>query len=192
MQPIIIMKKINLILVFSFIITLGGCIQLSKTAEEKTMAVEKQNDPEAKITASSQLTMPQDTQALHKQRIEEGKKYLRNNWTSVIHVKKGAYKTGMNNTGISKLTVEVENTTMYAIDSIKILVPYYAHGECIKSEYVKLKNIPAEGKSVVNVPDNKNATSFQVQVRKVNSAAMQLCFDIDDPNREGDDPYKCK
>jgi len=185
------MKKINQVLISLFIIVFAGCTQPQKT-HEINKAVAEQDNETPKIVAASQLTLSQDTQALRAQRIEEGKKYLRNNWTSMIHVKKGAYKTGKNNTGIYKLTIEVENTTMYPIDSMKILVPFFAKGDCIKSEYVKVKNVPAQGKSVVKVPDNKNATRFQMQVRKVNSAAMQLCFDIDDPNREGDDPYKCK
>ena len=186
------MKKSNIILLLVLFIGIvcHGCSL--KNNSDKNPVVTHSADNTVQIISASQLRTPQDTQQLPMQRIEEGKKYLRNNWMNLIHVKKGSYKTGKNNTGISKLTIEAENTTAYAIDSIKVLVTFFAKGDCIKADYVELKNIPSEGKSVVKVPDSKEATSFQVQVRKVNSSGMQLCFDIDDPNREGDDPYKCK
>ncbi|MEO5674432.1 MAG: hypothetical protein ABIQ74_07270 [Chitinophagales bacterium] len=87
--------------------------------------------------------------------------------------------------------MEVENPLDYEIDSVTLLVPYYANGECVKAEYVRLDKIPARGERTMKVPDNKLATSYQVQVRKVHSSALQLCFDIDDYDREGEDPYKC-
>src|ERR1043165_7614732 len=132
MQSIHVMKKSTLSLISILIIVFAACTHSPKIHEPDSTLTASNNGTRAKIVTTSQLTTPQDTQALHAQHIEEGKKYLRNNWMNVIHVKKGAFKTGKNNTGIFKLTIDVENSTAYAIDSMKFLVPFYAKGECIK------------------------------------------------------------
>src|SRR5690242_15347007 len=114
-------RTLSLLLLFSLII-LAACRSSSITSDTKTQAADAALQM---INTSSQLP---DSGRLHAQQIEEGKKYLRNNWMNLIHVKNGDYKSGKNKTGIYQLTIEVENTTAYLIDSMKFLVPFYAKG----------------------------------------------------------------
>ncbi len=172
------LKNFNSILIL--VVSLG--IFNSCSSQNKTNA---QAEAMAGVSPAIEA-MPADTAARHET-------FLRNNWMNLIHIKKSrSYKTGRGHIGIFGLKAEVENTLDYKIDSVKILVPYYSRGECIQSVVVWIRNIPPHSQRTVRVTDNASATSYQMQVRKVNSSALQLCFDIDDPNRQGDDPYKCK
>ena len=179
-----------MISVFLAIITLSshfGCS--SKTAEQNsTPIIDKELPLASKIDSGSPISS-----GVHREPpLEAERKNLRNNWMNLIQIKKGSYKTGKENTGIFKLTAEVKNKLDYSVDSLVIFVSYFKGSDCLQVAPVRIKNIKANGTVTVKVPDNKDVTRFQFQVRKAYSKALEFCFDIDDPNRTGDDPYHCK
>ncbi|MCS6990651.1 MAG: hypothetical protein NZL95_02180 [Chitinophagales bacterium] len=116
-------------------------------------------------------------------------KYIRNHWQQYLEVF-SPVPPDNNPPGVYGYRLKLKNKFPYDLDSLVILVSYYAGGECIAVNYVRMSAMSSGAQIFVAVPDNSHARTFRYQVRKVICRKAELCFDIDHLHF-GDDPYRC-
>ncbi|WP_207420191.1 DUF4339 domain-containing protein [Desertivirga brevis] len=154
---------------------------------------------DARLPAMSQEATPEDTNSPAKtpeqeeeQALENDKMVLRNDWSSHISAKPNEYEVDKLG-GISLLEVRVTNSMAYPLDEVKVEVKYIKeNGDVFETEYVKIKNVPANGKASMPAPDSNRGTSVQLKIVAVQSTALNFCYNAEVEYTSAEDPYLCK
>jgi hypothetical protein len=126
-------------------------------------------------------------------RIEENKKYIRNNWSSYIKCSRSGY-TAEGLGGISGLRVYFENKTGYFIESASAEIDIItANGNVYKTEYINITNLGGNNTYTFSVPYSPRGSRVsKPRITYIKSATMNFCYspyghDFVDSN----DPYRC-
>ena len=96
--------------------------------------------------------------------------------------------------GISNLDITVNNDTDFTLNSTTIAIEYIKkHGGTYRTEYVTFNDIPPHQNKTLSAPDSNRGLSVKIQINKINSNELELCYNQEIAPAVGDpDPYKCK
>jgi hypothetical protein len=177
----------------TYLIVLGVAVAffaytITKTDDGSLPAMHQEETP----IDSTEVEEPRTEEEEKAQALENDKMVLRNDWARQISAKPDEYEIDELG-GISELEVIVTNNMEYPLDEVKVAVKYIKeNGGVFKTEYVKIQDIPANGKLSMPAPDSHRGTSVKLDIVAAHSKKLEFCYNADNDFRGSEDPYHCK
>ncbi|WP_207534853.1 DUF4339 domain-containing protein [Desertivirga arenae] len=154
---------------------------------------------DARLPAMAQEQVEEDTVAVERteeqerdQALENDKMIARNDWASNVKATSSDFEVDELG-GISRLEVTVSNKLDYPLDEVKVAVKYIKeNGGLFKTEYLKIEDVPANGKASMPAPDSNRGTSVKLEIVGARSKELEFCYDAEVEYTSAEDPYRCR